>query len=133
MFALYVWREQAARPIVQTMQTKLKRGCSLSSIKSPLLPQFSSFLLHTYLLRRPKIKNMGSYFTRPALHSAASSKVWYPSGSQRGQFLIASFMEISFIVIGALRVDMKKVVIVKIVRRCLSVCLIYVSYIYAMY
>jgi hypothetical protein len=53
---------------------------------------------------------MGSYFTRPALHSAASSKVWYPSGSQRGQFLIASFTEISFIVIGASRVDMKKVV-----------------------
>src|SRR5277367_4229015 len=105
------------------MQTMLKRICSLSTINSPLLPQFSSFLLHTYLLRRPKIKNMGSYFTRPALHSAASSKVWYPSGSQRGQFLIASFMEISFIVIGASRVDMKKVVTVFVVRPRACVCL----------
>ena len=76
---------------------------------------------------------MGSYFTRPALHSAASSKVWYPSGSQRGQFLIASFVEISFIVIGASRVDMKKVVTVIVVRPDVYIYVIYVSYIYDMY
>jgi hypothetical protein len=100
MFASYIGHEVCSPTLaylcVQTMQTKAKRVCSHSTINSPLLPQFSSFLLHTYLLRRPKIKNMGSYFTRPALHSAASSKVWYPSGSQRGQFLIAFLLKENF-------------------------------------
>jgi len=55
-----------------------------------------SFLLHTYLVKAWSLKNDFGHNARPALHSAESSIVQYPSGSWFAEFLIASSWMSSF-------------------------------------
>lgn len=99
-------------PRIQWKDAALSEHTHISSINSAPPHQFSFFFFFilTFL---PSRLLMISWLDaqRPALHSAESMSVEYPSGSSAGEFLIASFpygRKILFIEIMALSCDLEK-------------------------